>query len=170
MACVKSSNGFYLRSCLFKNQIFNNKRIFFHSTSYRMNKLNCVLLVDDDYTSNFLSQIIIESTQFANHIHLSQNGAEALEFLQERFYKQADVEEATCPEYIFLDINMPVMDGFEFLDEFEKLPLVRKSNISIVMLTSSHNKKDMERAKRYNVAGYLAKPLTEEKIKSLVKI
>ncbi|MES2732586.1 MAG: response regulator [Bacteroidota bacterium] len=133
-----------------------------------MNKLHCILLVDDDYASNFLSQIIIESAQFADHIHLTQNGAEALEFLQERFDEYPNAEGSACPELILLDINMPVMDGFEFLEEFDKLPLVRKNNISIVMLTSSNNRIDMERAKQYNVTAYLSKPLTEEKIKNLV--
>jgi CheY-like chemotaxis protein len=132
-----------------------------------MNKVHCVLLVDDDYTSNYLSQMIIEGADFADHIHVSENGAEALRFIEESCNDEVIKSGYSCPDLILLDINMPVMDGFGFLEAFQRMSRVRKDNISVVMLTSSSNRTDMERARQYNITGYLDKPLTEEKIKSL---
>jgi CheY-like chemotaxis protein len=132
-----------------------------------MNRVHCVLLVDDDDTSNFLTRTVMEDLDFADHIHVSENGSEALKFIRERC--SPEVEEAThlCPELILLDINMPVMDGFGFLEEFQKWQSVRKKPISVVMLTSSSNARDQERAQKYGIAGYLDKPLTEAKIRRI---
>ena len=132
-----------------------------------MSTVHCVLLVDDDYTSNYLSRVMIEDTGFADHIYVSENGADALQFIEECYSDKGLLPDHLCPDLILLDINMPVMDGFGFLEAFQQMPRVRKDNISVVMLTSSANRKDMERAHQYNIAGYLDKPLTEEKIKSL---
>jgi CheY-like chemotaxis protein len=135
-----------------------------------MKKFHCILLVDDDFTSNFLSRMVIEGTQVADHIHTAQNGQEALQFVLEHCFNLQNTEKNDCPDLILLDINMPVMDGFGFLEEFSKLQRVRNRNISVVMLTSSANRKDMQRAEEYNVTGYLDKPLTEEKIKAVTTI
>ena len=129
-----------------------------------MKKFKCILLVDDDYTSNFLSQMIIESSNVADHIHVRKNGQEALQFVRDHCPSGEESVAPTCPDLILLDINMPVMDGFGFLEEFTKMQRVRKYPIQIVMLTSSDNYKDLQKAQAYNVAGYLNKPLTEEKI------
>jgi CheY-like chemotaxis protein len=132
-----------------------------------MNRVHCVLLVDDDFTSNFLSRTVIEDTDFADHIHVSENGSEALKFIREKCSPEADDATHLCPELILLDINMPVMDGFGFLEEFQKWQSVRKKPISVVMLTSSSNANDQERARKYGITGYLDKPLTEDKIRGL---
>lgn len=71
-----------------------------------MKKLNCVLLVDDDITTNFLNESLIEEMDIAKQIMVAQNGKEALELI-ERYFN----EESSCPQLILLDINMPVMDG-----------------------------------------------------------
>lgn len=134
-----------------------------------MRKFNCILLVDDDFTSNFLSKMVIEGTHVADHIHIAQNGQEALQFVNDHCFNSKTAEDNDCPDLILLDINMPVMDGFGFLEEFTKLQRVRNRNISVVMLTSSDNQKDMQRAEQYKVTGYLDKPLTEEKIKTVAK-
>ena len=132
-----------------------------------MKKFNCILLVDDDFTSNFLSKMIIEGISIADHIHVAQNGQEALQFVLEHCFSLQKTEDSNCPDLILLDVNMPVMDGFGFLEEFSKLQRVRNRNISVVMLTSSDNQKDVQRAEHYNVTGYLSKPLTEDKIKTV---
>ena len=131
-----------------------------------MIKLPSVLLVDDDPTTNFLNRIVLEELRVADQVVEKDNGLTALEYVKSNCIND-NASRAGCPDLILLDINMPVMDGFGFLEAFQQMPRVRKDNISVVMLTSSSNRKDMERAHQYNIAGYLDKPLTEEKIKSL---
>ena len=91
-------------------------------------------------------------------VYIATNGQEALDFVQE----QSDTPQ--YPEVIFLDLNMPVMDGFEFLERFEKIQQKAKQRIPIYILTSSNYFKDFERAKDFSVTGYIIKPLTEKKI------
>jgi CheY-like chemotaxis protein len=79
--------------------------------------------------------------------------------------EKMDVAEKVLPDVIFLDIDMPLMDGFQFLDEFENLSLVTRKKCRIVMLTSSINPQDFNRSKKYpNVKMYLNKPLSHESI------
>ena len=68
----------------------------------------------------------------------------------------------------FLDINMPVMNGFEFMESFNETDIVNKENIKIVVLTSSGNEQDLLRMSKLGIKHYLTKPLTEEKVKKLI--
>jgi CheY-like chemotaxis protein len=126
-----------------------------------MKKLNSVLLIDDDPTSCFLTQYIIEEMNIAQHIYTVQSGREALDLLHTN---QGEPEAVI--ELILLDINMPDMDGFEFLEAFEDLPYYLNS--SVVMLTTSSNHRDLDKAKTFRVADYLNKPITEEKLSDIV--
>ncbi len=135
-----------------------------------MKKLNKVLLVDDDYISNFLNKLLIRDMNLADKTYFATNGEEALEFIKENCTTNDGEELASdCLDLILLDINMPVMNGFEFLEEFYKIEN-RNNNIYIIMLTSSSDFKDMQKAKNYNVAGFINKPLTEEKINNIVSM
>jgi CheY-like chemotaxis protein len=129
-----------------------------------MPKFGSILIVDDDYASNYLTEMILQDLQITEDIYLARNGKEALDLIKE--YCQDDHPNAPtpCPQLIFLDINMPVMDGFEFLEEFEKIEHIKKNPIPIFLLTTSTNVRDIEKAKRYQVSAYIEKPLTEEKI------
>ena len=122
-----------------------------------MRKLNSILLVDDDPTSCFLTQYIIEEMKLTDQVYTVPGGREALDFIRSR---QAMPD--FCLDLILLDINMPDMDGFEFLEAFEVLPGDCKS--SVVMLTTSSNLRDLDKAKIYQVIDYLNKPITEEKL------
>ena len=118
-----------------------------------------ILLVDDDEAFNFLNRIVFTDTKAAYHMDEVSDGKAALEYLEE-------CDE--CPDIILLDINMPVMDGFEFLEHFEKF---NKCNgvSKIFMLTSSHREEDRVKSLENNfVAGYFDKPLTLQHVQEIL--
>jgi CheY-like chemotaxis protein len=131
-----------------------------------MRKLNKILLVDDDSTSNFLTQMILEDLQVTDSIIVKKNGQEALDYINETCMRNGE----SCPELIFLDINMPIMDGFELLDEMQRLKELKSdgSHTTVVLLTTSNNPKDIEKARTYQITHYIEKPLTEDSIKQLL--
>jgi CheY-like chemotaxis protein len=128
-----------------------------------MQKYNCVLLIDDDLISSFLIKEILLRFKVTDHTHAVRNGREALDFIEENFKT-----ETACPDLIFLDLNMPVMDGFEFLEEFKKLSQIRKKSLKIIVLTSSANPSDVTKANEYFIDGYLNKPLTFENLQKVL--
>jgi len=116
-----------------------------------------ILLVDDDNVFNFLHTKILRLSGVANEIHTAENGSEALELLN-NYYTGI----TSLPDVILLDLNMPVMDGFSFLQAFQKLTLRHKEEVKIIILTSSHNQHDISRAKELGITKFLTKPLSEE--------
>lgn len=131
-------------------------------------KYHAVMLVDDNEIDNLINQKMIEASGICEHIFVHSGAKSAIEFLKniEKLIK-GNVN-LYLPELLFLDIDMPLMDGFQFLDEFEKLSDVIKNHCKIVMLTSSLNPQDMSKAKKnLNVLKYLNKPLTQDSIKKL---
>ena len=130
-----------------------------------MRQLNEILLIDDSKGANALNQRLIASLGIANTISVALNGKFAIDYLMTK----NENGEMPSPELIFLDINMPVMDGFQFLEEFEKLSEEIKLNKVIVMLTSSISELDMDRAKEFSaVKGYCIKPLMSKNISEIV--
>lgn len=120
------------------------------------------MLVDDDDISNYISEKIIKNLGIAKYLHVSSNGRQALQYIKEDCSKNET--KSLYPDFILLDINMPVMDGFQFLDEFSKLDIPHKEDIRIVILTSSNSPKDVAVADRYKINGYINKPLSREKL------
>ncbi len=120
-------------------------------------------MVDDDITTTYLNERLIKKLGIANQIMVARNGKEGLE-LVERFYK----EQGILPELILLDINMPVMDGFEFLIEYRKLNIEDKESAQIVMLTTSSNPLDINKVRNLGVSGYLNKPLKAEGLNQIL--
>jgi len=129
-------------------------------------KYRTVMLIDDNEIDNLINQKMIEAASITEYIYTHTGAKSAIEFL--RNMEKIDVADKVLPDVIFLDIDMPLMDGFQFLDEFEKLSTSSKKKCKIVMLTSSINPQDFNRSKKYvNVKLYLNKPLSHESITSL---
>lgn len=131
-----------------------------------MRKLSCILLVDDDQTTNFLNQLLLNKLAVADKLLTAHDGAQALELVQQHCSTEAG---AACPSLILLDVNMPGMNGMQFLEAYHRLPLAQQQAIVIVMLTTSLHPRDLERAQQFNVHGFLSKPLTAEKVDSLLR-
>lgn len=133
------------------------------------NKYYKILLVDDDLTSIYLTQMMIEdvATGWVEEIYIAENGKQALDIISKYCLPFQEKQDAYCPGLILLDINMPVMNGFEFLEELQKLNNLKHKDTKIVMLSSSANPRDMKRAKEYGVTSYLQKPLSEQAVKEL---
>lgn len=126
-------------------------------------KVASVMLVDDNETDNFINKRIIELAGFAEDIIVKNSGKSALEFLN----SEKDNPDK-LPDIIFLDINMPVVDGFVFLYEFEGFPESVKNKSRIIILSSSDNKKDIDRIVDNDyVVRFITKPLTEEALGAL---
>lgn len=125
-----------------------------------------VMLIDDNEIDNLINQKMVEAASITQHIYIHTGARSAIEFL--RNIEKLELADQVLPDIIFLDIDMPLMDGFQFLDEFEKLKESTKTKCRIIMLTSSINPQDVNRSKKYaNVKLYLNKPLTHESIVDL---
>lgn len=120
--------------------------------------VDLVMLVDDNDTDNFINKRIIELTGFAYRIEIKNSGKSALEYLES---VKSDPE--NLPDLIFLDINMPIVDGFVFLYEFEKFAQNIKDKCKIVILSSSDNQRDIDNIINNKlVVKFITKPLSEE--------
>ena len=118
-------------------------------------KLNCILLIDDDEDDNYFHKMVIDEMNITEHVEVAFNGLEALDFLKN--------DNNPTPDLVFLDVNMPKMNGWEFLEEHKKLDEEHKAKIIVVMLTTSTNPEDKKRAEEYGeVTDFNSKPLTKE--------
>ena len=133
-------------------------------------KLNCVLLVDDNESDNFLHKRVLEKAGIANHIDVALNGQEALDFLIEKGRHGNPHSNYNQPELILLDINMPVMDGWEFLEVYNKLEATQKAKIVFIMLTTSLNPSDKVKAETLLDSNcFRYKPLTTGMINEIME-
>lgn len=127
------------------------------------NSIDRVMLVDDNDTDNFISKRIIEITKFARNVEVKNSGKAALDYLKEN---EGDVD--MIPSVIFLDINMPIVDGFVFLYEFEKFSEMIRNKSKVIILSSSDNKRDIDKIVNNNyVIKFITKPLTEAALEEI---
>ena len=128
-----------------------------------MNKqLNCIMLVDDDEDDNFFHEREIQKSHLVPIVITKNSGRKALEYLKLKIEPHSDL--------IFLDINMPGMNGWEFLEEYNKLDKPLQGRAIIIMLTTSDNPDHVAKANAYNfVSDYITKPLTKEILADVVK-
>ena len=132
------------------------------------NKLKCILIIDDDEPTNFFTNIILEDADCTDQIRIVQSGREALDYLAKS--ESSDVDpDFPSPDLIFLDINMPAMDGWEFLEEYQKLPAPFLEKCTVIMLSSSIDRHDIEIAKTYRVVRqFISIPLTPDMLETLL--
>jgi CheY-like chemotaxis protein len=131
-----------------------------------MTPLPCILLVDDDATTNFLNRSLLTRLGVTERILVAEDGEQALRELSQ----YCSPPTASCPALILLDVNMPGMNGIEFLEEYQHLPLAAQHPIVIVMLTSSLHPRDVQRVEQLSVVtDFISKPLTKEKVEGLLQ-
>ncbi len=129
-----------------------------------MKKIELLALVDDDDTFVYITKKIIEKTDYVKEIKVFTNGLEALNYLKENLNSEYQL-----PDVIFLDLSMPVMDGWQFLDEFNHLKNSRTDKIIIYICSSSISPHDMMKAKKFSyVSDFIIKPVTKDKFSEIV--
>lgn len=127
--------------------------------------LPVIAVVDDDSVYQFTATRTIKATQLANQILQFQNGQEALDYLSGHL-KELDI----LPDIIFLDINMPITDGWMFLEEFNKIKADLGKDILIYMVSSSIDPRDLNRAKSNPmVSDYVEKPISLNRFAELLR-
>lgn len=130
-----------------------------------MVEIQSILLIDDDEATNFLHKREISKSEVNTTVDVVENGEEGINFIKDLL-----AAGKSLPSLIFLDINMPRMNGWEFLEEYEKITsdLGLKSNI-VVMLTTSLNPDDEQKAKSYKaICKYLTKPLRRAQLPEII--
>ena len=129
--------------------------------------LNKILIIDDDIITAILHKRLLEGLEIAEEVKYITDPYHALEYVHQQYANAT--HSAPGPDLIFLDINMPGMNGFEFLKELEPLDIDR-SRVSIMMLTTSPYIKDRETAASFGdkLKGYLIKPLAKETVEKIL--
>ena len=131
-----------------------------------MSVISCALLVDDDDTTNYLNQRLLQRLAITDTVLVAGNGQEALDLL----HTHCDLPTSpTCPALILLDMKMPRMNGFEFLQAYAQRPRHQDPPVVIIMLTTSLNPNDVAKMQNLPIGGYLTKPLTTEKIRQIME-
>ncbi|MDH5603864.1 MAG: response regulator [Cyclobacteriaceae bacterium] len=124
-----------------------------------MVKLNSILIIENDETSNFIMKFVLKSVAEFDSLHSVDNGREACQYLEEHRDR--------LPDLIFLDLHMPGMDGWEFLDWYEQMDFKQKSRI--VIISSSILLEDKQKAQKYaDVLDFVDKPLTKETVEKIL--
>lgn len=125
-------------------------------------KYKSVMLIDDCEIETTINEIIIKQAGFAENVFKYSGGTSSLEFFK-NITLLKDLSKDLLPSILFLDINMPVLDGFQFLDEFDKLSNMLIKEIKIIILSSSANLIDINKAAKYSrVVKFMQKPLTKK--------
>jgi CheY-like chemotaxis protein len=123
--------------------------------------ISSVLLVDDNPATNNFNQLLLKKFGFCNDIKIVENGKKAIDYLN-------DLDEGNYPNVIFLDLNMPVMNGKEFLELLEEMICVHTHDIKIILLSTSTNLNDLTLAQTFkSVVSYVKKPLNKESIANI---
>ncbi|TVT40264.1 response regulator [Hymenobacter setariae] len=126
--------------------------------------LSSILLVDDDPTTNFLNQTLVRRAQVADNVLVAENGRVALQMLE----TTCTPDNTKCPTLILLDVNMPVMNGIEFLEAYQQRPQTQQQATIIILLTTTVLARDLDRLQQLPIHGVLDKPLTTAKLQMVI--
>lgn len=123
-------------------------------------KYRQVMLLDDNELDNFINEKVIEASHFSEKVYVNSSGKSALEFLN-NLVVSGDAANEIYPQAIFVDLNMPMMDGFQFIDNLKRIDAKKIKDCRLVILTSSIYPEDRARAKEIGEEiTFLNKPLT----------
>jgi len=129
-----------------------------------MGKINNVLLIDDDEDCLFLTRHSLRKLDLFERVDVLSSAQAALEFLKDNC---VGLRTEKCPDVIFVDNQMPGMDGFAFLERLSSIPGIHTKNFQIYMVSAFTNDVDKERLKKFNIQGFINKPLSLDKLKVL---
>lgn len=130
--------------------------------------LKTILCVDDDPITLMLCKKVIKKAEFSEDVMFANNGLEAYELFQSLVSKKQNDQEIELPQLIFLDLNMPVMNGWEFLDLFNDKISSEFMQTKVIILSSTIDPADYNKAKQYDVVShFLSKPITVEMLENL---
>jgi CheY-like chemotaxis protein len=130
-----------------------------------MYKLDTILLIDDDFTTNYLHKKIISKSEIDSAVEVANNGKEGIDKL---VALNETIHDKNALVLLFLDLNMPIMDGWHFLEVFEEIKSTLNYKINLFIVSSSINPDDEERAKNnLHVLDYFPKPLTVDRLNKL---
>jgi CheY-like chemotaxis protein len=125
--------------------------------------LDSILLIDDDPITLMLCKMVIKKASFSNEIATSKNGEEALQYFDTLKQIDSNNEFKKQPQLIFLDLNMPVMGGWEFLESFSTSDYADYNKTKVIILSSTIDPEDLEKSKKYPmVIDFLSKPISKE--------
>lgn len=127
--------------------------------------LERVILVDDDFTTNFINKRLFSKLEISKNIVIKTNGQEAYNYIVEHCK-----EDEEYPTLIILDLNMPQMNGFEFIESFKTFLKGKEEKLKVAVLTSSEAKIDIARVNRSSNYLYVVKPLSMEKIMEILHV
>jgi CheY-like chemotaxis protein len=134
-----------------------------------MNEKYTIMMIDDDYVNNYLNATVLEESGLVKDLFIYTQPERALAFLQKACSSIPDPFADPFPDVIILDLKMPVMNGFEFLEKFSAIPGIYERDVKVFVVTSSEHSTDVKRANQFSIAGFLTKPVTEDKVVSLLQ-
>lgn len=129
-----------------------------------MKKIDTFCIIDDDDIYQFTTSLLLKKTDLVNKIIVFSNGLKAINFLKDEMGNKENI-----PDILFLDVNMPVMDGWEFLEEYLLIKSMLPKTVVIYMVSSSVDERDVLKAKSISaLSGYLVKPISSQNIMDVI--
>ena len=132
--------------------------------------INKVICIDDDPITLTLCDLVIKKANFAQEVAVAKNGKDGLNYFSALFANKDKAAADQAPRLIFLDLNMPVMNGWDFLEEYLMKYADRLPEVKVVIISSTVNPEDFSRANRYDIViDFISKPLTVEGLDDLMQ-